>query len=27
VLRPLLPILDWDAELETLGEAVLHVQR
>ena len=27
VLRPLLPVLDWDEELQTLGEAVLHVQR
>jgi len=27
VLRPMLPVLDWDEELSTLGDAVLHVQR
>jgi probable F420-dependent oxidoreductase len=27
VLRPLLPILDWEEELTLLGRAVLHVQR
>lgn len=27
VLRPLLAVLDWDEELSTLGQAVLHIQR